>query len=124
MKVQEAINRGLNFFATAFLAIMGITTLDEIVSEDEWTDKIDDAVLMGIAAAAVVWYLRGRNRYARSLVPLVLMVLGAATKALGLWIEHDDTQAVGPDIGVVIYLTVATIVFGWQLYATRKGQPS
>jgi hypothetical protein len=34
--------------------------------------------------------------------------------------ERDDTQAVGPDIGVVLYMTVAILVVAWQLRNTRK----
>lgn len=122
MTVREAVNRGLNFFATAVLAILASDTVYEAVSEDEWTDKVDDVVLAAIVIGAIVWYLRGRNRYTRSFVPLIFMIFGGIIEIAGLLVERDDTQAVGPDIGVVLYMALAILVVAWQLWNTRKSR--
>ncbi len=34
--------------------------------------------------------------------------------------EHDDSNAVGPDIGLIVTLGLATFVFTFQYFRTRR----
>ena len=122
--VREEVNRGLNFFGTATFAILASSILHGLSLPDDRPHKIEDMIFGAIAAAAVGRYLWGRHRYQRSLVPLGFLLLGLATKVVGAWTRTGNPMPVGPDLGITILLSLTTIVFGWQFYATRpRGEP-
>ena len=73
---------------------------------------------------AIGWYLWGRHRYQRSLAPLVFLVLGLATKLIGMWMAYSTIFFGGPDFAISVYLLLTIIVFGWQLFATREPLPT
>jgi hypothetical protein len=116
---REEANKGANFFGTATFAILASSILHELSVPDDWPHKAEDGVFGVIAAAAAGRYLWGRNRYARSLVPLWFLLLGLAEKAIGAWIRTRSPVPTGPDLGISFYLILTSIVFGWQFYATR-----
>lgn len=129
MTVREAVNRGTNFFGVAVLAIDASLGLFEIFNENEWIDRLDDLVITALAIIGIVWYLAGRNRYRSSPWPLVLLGASWILKMVTVFVtEHDDANAVGPDYGLIVTLLLATIVFGWQYFRTRRelgaGEPA
>ncbi len=120
MTVQEAVNRGLNFFAVAFLAIVGIpSTIHVLQIASGWAEWLDGIALGLIAIAAIGWYLQGQNRYQRSVVPLVFLSLALATQVAALLMQG---AAGGPSFGVSVFMLLAIIVFGWEFFSAREPQ--
>jgi hypothetical protein len=115
MKINEAVIRGYNFFVVTVLGILGGAMISELIVEDEWLHRLDEALLVSIGLVAIVWYLVGQNRISRSAVPLILAYAAFGAKILGLALEIKDTADVADDIGVVqfllLFVIVATIVY-------------
>jgi hypothetical protein len=117
--VREEANKGTNLFGTATFAILASSILYELSFPDDWPHKTEDSIFGVIAAAAACWYLWGKHRYSRSLVPLWFLILGLATKVIGAWMRTGRPIPVGPDLGISVSLILTSIVFGWQFYGTR-----
>ena len=117
--VREEANKGANFFGTATLAILASSIFYELSFPDDWPHKTEDSIFGVIAAAAACWYLWGKHRYSRSLVPLWFLILGLATKVIGAWMRTGHSIPVGSDLGISVYLILTGVAFGWQFYATR-----
>jgi hypothetical protein len=81
---REAINRGLNFFGVAVLGLLAASLIHGVQAAPDWRARSDDLALAAITLIVVFWYLKGRNRYRRSLVPLAGLVLGVAVKMGGI----------------------------------------
>ncbi len=121
MDTRDAINRGLNFFGITILSIDASLALFEIFNETEWNDRFDDFVVTGLSIIGIIWYLVGRNRYQRNPLPLVILALAWILKLVAVFvIERDDSNAVGPDYGLIITLGLATIIFAWQYFRSRR----
>ena len=83
MTLQNAINRGYNLLACTALALAGLAFGTVVFEEADLLDKVDDIGFLVIAAVAVIWYLVGRNRFKRSVVPIVLSGIAIHRAALG-----------------------------------------
>ena len=110
MTVAEAVNRGYNLMICAVLGMAGLAFGSVIINEHDLPDKIDDGGLMLAGIIGVAWYLLGRNRYARSMVPVVLVALAFASQVAGVIIEKDDKEAFGDNIGGMIIYTLLLIL--------------
>ena len=110
MSVSQMMVRGYNFFVVAFLAIVGGSLVTELYQESEWLFRVDELLIIAIAALAVAWYLVGQHRLTRSPVPMLLAVVALGAKVLGLILEIKDAVDVGDDIGIVQMLILFTIV--------------
>ncbi len=78
-------------------------------------------MVVALAVTGIVWYLAGSNRYRRSPLPWLLLSLAWIMKMIGLFvIERDDTNAAGPDYGLIITLLVGAIVVAWQYFRSRR----
>ena len=119
-QVKEATNRGNNLFVVGLLVFLACGVFAEIFVENELLDKADDIFAVLIAIAAVVWYLRGKNRFQYSWAPWSLLAVTFVAKVLAFINEHDDPAAVGDEFGVVIPLAVMVIVSGVILYRTHR----
>ena len=100
MTLQNAINRGYNLLACTALALAGLAFGTVVFEEADLLDKVDDIGFLVIGAVAVIWYLVGRNRFKRSLVPIVLsgiaiwlavlhQAAGALLLAATVWGAHE-----------------------------------
>jgi hypothetical protein len=118
MTVDEAYQRGNNLVATAVVALSGIAFLPEFFLEDEAPYKLDEFLLLLLGIIGLAWYLRGRNKVTRSLVPVVLVVVAFVVKVIGLIIEFKDKEDAADDYGALILFALASILAVW-LY-TRK----
>jgi hypothetical protein len=109
---DDVRNRTNNLTAVAAMSIFGvIAVLEATIGEPDLNDKVDDGLFALLALAGLVWYLRGRHRYVRSLVPLALLGLGIVNKLYTIFgTEAGDPGARGDDIGFVLILGTATTV--------------
>jgi hypothetical protein len=120
--VREATNRGVNFFGTAVLAMLGTSIVHGLQIANSAAAAADDVALGALAVGAVGWYLWGRNRYRRSLVPLVFLILALGSKLVGMWLSYGTLLMGGPDFGIAVFLAEAALVFGWQYHAAHEAQ--
>jgi hypothetical protein len=108
MTTEQALNRGFNLMLTAFLLLTGLAFASGGIRENDLTDKLDDLLLLAGGIVLLVWYLIGDNRYRRSLVPVIIILLAVPLQIWGLLNEINDTAAVGNDIGgMFIYIPLA-----------------
>lgn len=107
MTLKESINRGFNLMATTILVLVGFAFSIVAASpvENDWGDRLDDIGLVLVGLVALLWYVVGRNRYQRSLVPVMLAGLATAVQLLAVLLERDDPAAFGDN-----YLGLALLV--------------
>lgn len=118
--VQEALNRGFNLLAATIVALSGFAFLPEAFLEDDIADKVDDTLLFLLGLYAIAWYVRGRNRFVRSIQPVVFVVLALAIKMMGIAIEFADPESVGDDFGGLILFVLAVAVVIYQYKKTAR----
>jgi hypothetical protein len=107
MTIQQSLNRGFNLLATSITGLAGFAFAPEMFVEKDMPDKIDDALLFLLGLVAIIWYRRSENRYTRSALPVAFVVIGLAIKLTGLFIELDDAEAFGDDIGGLILFVLS-----------------
>jgi len=73
-----------------------------------------------IAAVAVIWYLVGRNRFKRSVVPIVLSGIAIIVQVVGLVLEKDDPASFGDNIGGMWLFVPLLVVLVVQFYLNRR----
>jgi hypothetical protein len=121
MTVRDAINRGYNLVGTAIVAITGFAFFPEFFIEDELTHKIDESVLLLLALGSIAWYLSGKNKFSRTIVP-ILFAAGALTmKLLAFFVfETGDAADLADEFGALILfgLTVAFLI--WQYVSIKR----
>jgi hypothetical protein len=69
--------------------------------------------------ACLVWFLAGRHRYQRSLVPLLLAGLALAVQIIAIPLERDDPAAFGDNSGGLIML-VPFFIFALVYYLSGR----
>lgn len=117
MTVDEANNRGWNFAVAAFLSALAIGMLTAIPTEDEFAHKLDEIVIPIVVAAFVAWYLMGRNKFSRSLVPLGVVAVVLVLKAIALFVlEFNDMADRGDDIGICVVLVAFIVITAWTYF--------
>jgi hypothetical protein len=93
---------------TAILLLTGIAFFSGGIRENDLTDKLDDAGLLALGIILLVWYLIGQNRFSRSWIPVVIVLLALPVQIYGLFSEISDKEAVGNDYGgMFIYVPLA-----------------
>ena len=104
MTLRESINRGYNLMVMTVLLFGGIAFGSVAFSpvENDWGDRLDDIGLPLIGIACLLWFVIGRHRFQRSVIPVVLAGLALAVQALAIPLEHDDAAAFGDNIGGLV----------------------
>ena len=82
--VREATNRGNNMLMVGYLAITAAAIVERLIGEDDLVDRLDEAVIILLAIAGLVWYFSRRNRYQHSFAPLALFIGTFVVQAAGL----------------------------------------
>jgi hypothetical protein len=119
LTVREALNRGLNFFGVATLALLATSIIHGLQIARTWTARSDDLGLAAVTISVLIWYRYGRNRYRRSIVPLVGLLLGVVAKLAGMMLAHGRVVLAGADFGIAFYLLVAALIYAWQYFQLR-----
>ena len=120
MTLQNAINRGYNLLACTTLALAGLAFGNVVFEEAALLDKVDDIGFLVIGAVAVIWYLVGRNRFKRSLVPIILSGIVVIVQIVGLVLEKDDPASFGDNIGGMWLVVPLFVVLVVQFYVNRR----
>jgi hypothetical protein len=120
MTLKDSINRTLNLLGVSIVALAGFAFLPEVIIENDFPDKIDDGLLFVIGLTAIGWYLTGKNKFKRSVMPVVFVFLSLATKILAVIIEHDDKEAIGDDFGALILFILAAILVSYLYIKSKK----
>jgi uncharacterized membrane protein YGL010W len=120
MTLQNAINRGYNLLACTVLALAGLAFGTVVFEEADLLDKVDDIGFLVIGAVAVTWYLVGRNRFKRSVVPIVLSGIAIIVQVVGLVLEKDDPASFGDNIGGMWLFVPLFVVLIVQFYVNRR----
>jgi hypothetical protein len=108
--VREATNRGNNMLMIGYLAITASAIVERLIGEDDLVDRIDEAVIILLAIAGLVWYFSRRHRYQHSFAPLALFIAAFVVQVGGLMAEISDPAAAGDDFGLTIAFAVGLIV--------------
>ena len=120
MTLQNAINRGYNLLACTALALAGLAFGTVVFEEADLLDKVDDIGFLVIGAVAVIWYLLGRNRFKRSVVPIVLSGIVIIVQIVGLVLEKDSAASFGDNIGGMWLFVPLFVVLIVQFYLNRR----
>lgn len=120
MTVTEAWNRGNNLVATAIVALAGFAFSPESILEPEIPYKIDEILLFWLGVGAIGWYLWGKNKWKRSIVPVLIVWAGLAIKIMAIVIEFKDKEDVGDDFGAVILFVLATTLVTFLYLKGKK----
>ncbi len=120
MTLQNAINRGYNLLACTALALAGLAFGTVVFEEADLLDKVDDIGFLVIGAAAVIWYLVGRNRFKRSVVPIVLSSIAIIVQVVGLVLEKDDPASFGDNIGGMWLFVPLFIILIVQFFLNQR----
>jgi uncharacterized membrane protein YGL010W len=120
MTLQNAINRGYNLLACTAMALAGLAFGTVVLEEADLLDKVDDIGFLVIGAVAVIWYLLGRNRFKRSVVPIVLSGTAIIVQIVGLVLEKDDPASFGDNIGGMWLFVPLFVVLVVQFYVNRR----
>ncbi|HVH62718.1 MAG TPA: hypothetical protein VNA65_03865 [Candidatus Dormibacteraeota bacterium] len=116
MTTEEANNRGFNFAAVSFAAALGIGFAAAVPSEDELVHKVDEATIPLVASALVVWYLTGRHKYSRSVIPIAAVALTLIIKLIWFGVEFNDQADRGDDLGLSIVLGAFFMILSWTYF--------
>jgi hypothetical protein len=110
MTTEQPRNRGFNLLLTAFSLLTGLAFGIVGYQENDVLARLDDLGLLALGTVLMFWYLIRDNRFQRSMVPVVTILL---TVPLQLWAvlnEFNDKSAVRNDI-VAIYIYVPVAFF-------------
>jgi uncharacterized membrane protein len=120
MTLQNAINRGYNLLACTALALAGLAFGTIVFEEADLLDKVDDIGFLVIGAVAVIWYLVGRNRFKRSVMPIILSGITIIVQIVGLVLEKDNAASFGDNIGGMWLFVPLFVVLVVQFYVNRR----
>jgi hypothetical protein len=108
MNISQSVNRSVNLVGATIAGLSGFAFGPEAIIEPEVIDKVDDTLILIVGIAAIVWYLRNANRYARSVMPIVFVAICLVLKIFAVIVEIADPEDVGDDFGGLILFTLGT----------------
>lgn len=114
MTVTEILNRSYNLMIATVLFLIGLGMVPNAAGEHDGIDPIDDLGLFVVGLAAIMWYLAGRSRFRRSVIPLALTLLALVVQIGGVVLEAGDTSAFGDNASGILMLVPLTIFALWQ----------
>ena len=121
MTVRDALNRGYNLVGTAIIAISGLAFFPEFFTEDEMTHKLDEGVLLFFAISSIVWYLTGKNKFSRTIVPILFTSAALVMKLIAFFLfEKGDAADLGDEFGAIILFVITLAFLIWQYVSIKR----
>jgi hypothetical protein len=121
MTVRDAINRGYNLVGTAIVGITGFAFFPEFFIEDELTHKIDESVLLLLALGSIAWYLIGKNKFSRTIVPILFATAALTMKLLAFFVfETGDAADLADEFGALILFVLTLSFLIWQYVSIKR----
>jgi len=121
MTITEAINRAYNLLGVAIVALHGIAVAPVFFVEDELTHKLDEGLLFLLGIGAIVWYVIGKNKFSRSLVPILLVAAALVIKLIAfIFLEAGDAADLGDEFGAIVLFALGTGLLIWQYVSTKR----
>ena len=117
---QDLLNRGNNLFPIVIVGAIALGGAPEIPGEGIPRGALDEALIIVIAAAGLVWYLR--RSYTRSIVPGLILVGVLLMKVLALAIEDADDK--GDDIGIGIVMVITIVIWAVIYFRSKSAAPA
>src|SRR5262249_31890787 len=90
--------RWFNLVTVGLVVLLAIDLVPDLAEETEWAHRADELVVQLLAALAVAWYVSGRRRLGRSLIPLAVAAAVELVKLAAIPVEWNDTADVQGDI--------------------------
>ncbi len=111
LTVREAVNRANNQLMVGLMSLTFLPLIPAALGEDNLVDRLDDAFIVLLAIAGIVWYFVGRNRYHHSFTPLALVIVSFIAQTGGMLMEMGDPLGEGiDDIPVFAAFTLGVIL--------------
>ena len=120
MTTTEAINRAYNLLGVAIVALQGFAFAPVFFVEDELTHKLDEGLLFLLGIGAIVWYLIGKNKFSRSLVPILLVAAALVIKLIAFFLEAGDAADLGDEFGAIVLFALGAGLLTWQYVNTKR----
>jgi hypothetical protein len=115
MTVRDALNRGYNLVGAAIVVIPGFAFFPEFFIEGELTHKLDEGILFLLALGAIAWYLTGKNKFSRTLIPPLFAAADLVIKLVAFFLlETGDAADLGDEFGAMILFALAFAFLIWQ----------
>lgn len=120
MNIRDAIFRSYNLLGATIVGISGLAFFPEIFTEDELTHKLDEGVLFLLAIGSIVWYFVGRNRYSRTIIPILFVAGALIMKVIAFLLEAGDPADQGDEFGAIILFVLALVLVIWQYVSIKR----
>ncbi len=103
------------------VAISGLAFFPEFFTEDEPAHKLDEGVLLLLAVGSVAWYLTGKNRFSRTIVPVLFTAAALVMKLIAFFLlERGDAVDLGDEFGAILLFGMTLAFLVWQYVGTRR----
>lgn len=112
--------RRLNFFTASFIGVLGLSLSAELFMENDFPDKIDDALMLILGLSAIYWYKKTGYKVSKATGSIIILIIAILIKVLAIYIEHADSEAVGDDFGIISALIIAFIFVVWRTLRKSK----
>lgn len=120
MEPQKLVNRTVNIVATTIVALSGFAFVPEAFLETETPFKIDEILLFWLGIGLLGWYLWGKNKWKRSILPVLAVWLAFSFKIMALVVEFKDKEDVGDDFGALILFLLASLLVTYLYIKAKK----
>ena len=121
MTVRDALNRGYNLVGTAIIAMSGLAFFPEFFTEDELTHRLDEGVLFLLAISSIVWYLIGKNKFSRTIVPILFTTAALVMKLITFFLlEKGDAADLGDEFSAIILFVITLALLLWQYVSIKR----
>ncbi|HEX7042019.1 MAG TPA: hypothetical protein VF189_02105 [Patescibacteria group bacterium] len=120
MEPQKLVNRTVNIVATTIVALSGFAFVPEAFLETETPFKIDEILLFWLGIGLLGWYLWGKNKWKRSILPVLAVWLAFSFKIMALVVEFKDKEDVGDDFGALILFLLASLLVTYLYVKAKK----
>jgi hypothetical protein len=101
--------------------IKALAFFPEFFTEDELAHKFDEGVLLLLAIGAITWYLVGKNKFSRTIVPILFTAAALVMKLIAFFLlEKGDAADLGDEFGVIILFVITLAFLIWQYVSIKR----